>query len=155
MIEIIIMFVMALLISVKPFINQTFLLDFNIDETMFLKYIIKLIPVFIFIIVKFSFANNKFSFIKKINYKNSSLFILNATIGLFTSYLFFVLLKNFELSRIVPISSPLIIILTMIVDFYINKRKFTKNYYVAIFLIILGIIIIQKNSKKITKLEFL
>ena len=57
------------------------------------------------------------------------------------------------LINIIFILSPLIIILTITIDYYINKRQFTKNYFIAIFLIILGIIVIKKDSKKLDKLD--
>ena len=152
--------ILTVLLSIKPFLKQKLLQSFNIDETIFLKYIIKFLPIVIFIFVKYYLTKktttvSSFSFIQKINFKTISLLLLNLSISLISGYLFLTLLKNYDLSIIIPILSPLIIILTITIDYYINKRTFTSKYYIAVSFVIIAILLLQNENKKLNKFHFI
>lgn len=155
MIDIIIIVIITILVSSKTFIKQEILKTFNIDETIFIKYLLKLLPVIIFLLIKTYYDVNKFKFLKKLDYKNTGLFLLNVSISLITGYLFLLLIKNYELSTIIPILSPLIILLTITIDKYLNNKKFTKGYYLGALLVIMGIVVLKKDTKKLDKLNLL
>ena len=153
--------ILTVLLSIKPFIKQKLLESFNIDETIFLKYIVKFLPIILFIIVKYYYNNrtsastSPFTFLQKINFKTIPLLLLNLTISLVSGYLFLTLLKNYDLSMIIPILSPFIIILTITIDHYIHKQSFTINYFVAIILIIVAILLLKNENKQINKFFFI
>ena len=110
---------------------------FSIDETMFLKYSLKIIPIILFILIKLYYDKKKFQFMHKINMKSIILLLSNLAISILTTYLFLLLFKNYSLSKIIPLISPIIIILTIFMDKLINKKKFSMNYYLGIIFIII------------------
>ena len=108
------------------------------------------ITSYIYILCKFILKKNNLrkSVLKKMNKKTIFLFIFCGVNAVLASCLFVYLLRSKDVSYIVPHTSSLLIICTLIIGYLFYEEEITKKKIIGIILIILGLTCINLKDKK-------
>ena len=97
-------------------------------------------------IYKFFFTKDKLNYFKKIKIYHLSHFIILVGISIVSAIIYHVLIDNKNISHIIPILSPTIILITLIISFFIYEEHLEIHEIFGILLIILGIIIVKSKT---------
>ena len=144
--ELLLIFLLTLFLSFIPFIQKNMLQKYSIIELRVIISIIYtfILPFFIFYLYK----KNCLNCFKKITKEDIMLMIFIVIVGTIAGITFSKLLKENNISYIIPFTEPLTLIFTIFIGYYMYNEKISIIQGIGIFLIILGIILLNNNRKK-------
>ena len=148
MLDFYLLVILSILISYTPFVKKILLESFTFDEILFLRFLFIQIPLLLYFMYKICFTKTKMSFLKKLNYKHICYvngMILTSIIG---ASIYYFLINKAQVSNVVPILSPLIIIFTLLIGFLYFKENLKKNEIIGICTIVIGIFVIKSTYCK-------
>lgn len=135
--------------TLNPFFKKRAIGDLNSYQYLFINsMIVSLFIVLLFLHRVFT-GKDTISFITNQINKNQFLWMLSGGIITFaTSLLLIILIKEHNVSYIIPHIQPLVIVLTILMGFFLFKEDIEKNQVLGIILIIMGLIVINYKNKK-------
>ena len=148
---------LALLIislTLNGFLKKSLVKEVNVDEYMFVMCHIIFVSTYLYILIRWLSKKNNIrpKLLKKMNKKTIFLFIFCGINAIFASCLFVYLLKQNDVSYIVPHTSSLLIILTLLIGYYFYQEEITKKKMIGILLVVLGLVCINlKDNKSLTQ----
>ena len=146
MIDIILILLLSIAFSVSPFLKKNLLHTFKVDEMLSIRYLFLQAVLLTYFIYKFFFTKDKLNYFKKIKIYHLSHFIILVGISIVSAIIYHVLIDNKNISHIIPILSPTIILITLIISFFIYEEHLEIHEIFGILLIILGIIIVKSKT---------
>tara|TARA_Y100000389_G_C17129025_1_gene349277 strand:+ start:69 stop:539 length:471 start_codon:yes stop_codon:yes gene_type:complete len=149
MIELYIIIILSLLISYSPYIKKILLKTFKLDEIIFLEHLFFTIPLLLYVIYVLFFNKNKFKFLNKVTKTHVCYICAIIISSIIAGILYYFLINNFPISKVVPVLSPLIIIFSVLIGICLFKEKLNKNEIFGILLILLGIYVTKSKNVKI------
>ena len=84
---------------------------------------------------------------KNLSSKFWLLLLCTTLLTIMTPFIYYYLISNYSIIKIVPILEPLIIIFSILLGFFIFNSTITKQELIGISIIIIGIIITTYNKK--------
>lgn len=135
--------------TLNPFFKKKAIGDLNSYQYLFINsMIVSLFIVLLFLHRVFT-GKDTVSFITNQINKNQLLWMLSGGIITFTtSLLLIILIKEHNVSHIIPHIQPLVIVLTILMGFFLFNEDIEKNQVLGIILIIMGLIVINYKNKK-------
>lgn len=146
--DIYLLILLSILISYTPFVKKILLKTFSFDEILWVQFLFVQIPLVMYCAYKYLFTTTKMSFLKKITYTHISCIMLMLITSIIGTSIYYTLIKKSQVSNIVPILSPLIIIFTLLIGFLYFKEKLKKNEIIGICTIVIGIFVIKSTYCK-------
>ena len=146
--------VLIISLTLNGFLKKSLVQEVNVDEYMFVMCHIIFVSTYLYILIRWLTKKNKIrpNLLKKMNKKTIFLFIFCGINAILASCLFVYLLKQNDVSYIVPHSSSLLIILTLIIGYYFYHEEITKKKIIGILLVVLGLVCINlKDNKSLTQ----
>ena len=146
--------VLIISLTLNGFLKKSLVQEVNVDEYMFVMCHIIFVFTYLYILIRWLTKKNNIrpNLLKKMNKKTIYLFIFCGINAILASCLFVYLLKQNDVSYIVPHTNSLLIILTLFVGYYFFKEKITLKKMLGSLLVILGLICINlKDNKSLTQ----
>ena len=130
--------------SINPYIIKKSIGNLSYDEYLFINATLVLTVIIIFHLYKYSYSQKNIFNVIKYMHKEQLLFITLSTIlAITTSMTLYTLLKYNNVSYIIPQIQPCVIILSILIGYFIFKESITVKQLIGIFLIILGLFIVN------------
>ena len=145
--------VLIISLTLNGFLKKSLVQEVNVDEYMFVMCHIIFVSTYLYILIRWLTKKNNIrpNLLKKMNKRTIFLFIF-CGINAILACLFVYLLKQNDVSYIVPHSSSLLIILTLLVGYYFYGEEVTLKKMIGIILVVLGLICINlKDNKSLTQ----
>jgi len=131
--------IFSFIIASTGFIKKFILKSCSINQ---LIYIEGLFYLFIFLLGTFYLMyTKKKDFIKNVPYKTFCYILISNIITITGILVYYHLIETYNITKIVPILEPLIIIFTLLMGFYLFNEVITKKEIIGMLVIIIGIII--------------
>mgnify|MGYP003989553815 FL=1 len=131
--------IFSFIIASTGFIKKNILKSCSINQ---LIYIEGLFYLFIFLLGTFYLMyTKKKNFIKNVPYKTFCYILISNIITITGILVYYHLIETYNITKIVPILEPLIIIFTLLMGFYLFNEVITKKEIIGMLVIIIGIII--------------
>jgi len=146
--------ILIISLTLNGFLKKSLVQEVNVDEYMFVMCHIIFVFTYLYILIRWLTKKNNIrpNLLKKMNKKTIYLFIFCGINAILASCLFVYLLKQNDVSYIVPHTNSLLIILTLFVGYYFFKEKITLKKMLGSLLVILGLICINlKDNKSLTQ----
>ena len=146
--------VLIISLTLNGFLKKSLVQEVNVDEYMFVMCHIIFVSTYLYILIRWLSKKNNIrpNLLKKMNKRTIFLFIFCGINAILASCLFVYLLKQNDVSYIVPHSSSLLIILTLLVGYYFYGEEVTLKKMIGIILVVLGLICINlKDNKSLTQ----
>jgi len=129
--------------TTNPFLKKIPLQKLSVLEFYCMEYFFSLIPIIIILI--YLYKQNKFSFLEKLDKNDFKYFGLIVFTGVIGGLLFGQLIKYENVSYAIPSIQPLVILCTLILGYFVFKENINNYQLLGIFLVLIGIIFINKN----------
>lgn len=130
--------------SINPYIIKKSIGNLSYDEYLFINATLVLTVIILFHLYKYSYSQKNIFNVIKYMHKEQLLFITLSTIlAITTSMTLYTLLKYNNVSYIIPQIQPCVIILSILIGYFIFKESITVKQLIGIFLIILGLFIVN------------
>lgn len=125
-------------------IQQNYILNTLTKEEY---YCIKNSIIFLFIMTYILFINNGeiYKKIKKIDKTKWKYIIIDSLLTILNVLLWYYLLQNTEAHKLISNINPLTILFTLLLSYFIYKKKINRQECVGIMIVLLGLIIINKK----------
>ena len=146
--------VLIISLTLNGFLKKSLVQEVNVDEYMFVMCHIIFVSTYLYILIRWLTKKNNIrpNLLKKMNKKTIYLFIFCGINAIIASCLFVYLLKQNDVSYIVPHTSSLLIILTLLIGYYFFQEKINLKKIIGSLLVILGLICINlKDNKSLTQ----
>lgn len=146
-------FLLGLLIfslTLNGFLKKTLTKIVNVDEYLFIMCHIIILSTYTYFLCKYVLGKNKINkdLFKRIDKKTILTFIFCGVNAIFASALFVYLLKSKDVSYIIPHSSSLLIVCTLLVGWCCYGEEITKKKIIGTILVLFGLTIINIKDKK-------
>ena len=143
--------ILILSLTLNGFLKKSLIKFVNLDEYMFVMCHIIIISTYLYISCKYICGKNKIrkDLLKKMDKKTMWLFIICGINAILASALFVFLLKKDDVSYIVPHTSSLLIIGTLIIGYFFYNENISKKKMLGIGLVLLGLVLINSKEKKL------
>lgn len=141
MIFYIILIILILSLTLNGFLKKSLTKEVNTDEYLFVMCHIIFIATYIYISSKYILgkSNIRKNIFKKLDKKTIILFIFCGVNAIIASALFVYLLKSGDVSHIVPHTSSLLIICTLLIGCLFYNEKMNTKKIIGIVLILAGL----------------
>jgi uncharacterized membrane protein len=145
----ILLILLIMLYTINPFIKKHVASDFTHDEYFIFSNMFLCLFVLLYSLYLINTKCDVKELTQKINTKNSILCAIGAICGLISSFLLMVLIKENDISTIIPMIQPIVIVLTMVLAFCLSNENINKYKIIGTLLIISGLLAINqgKNPK--------
>lgn len=138
---------MAIVVScwvTTPFLKKQLLTDITgLDLFINTQILILVYGVITLVLLKCCKYEFDILSIKKLNKKQISILSLSALTTFISSVTLLWLVKNYEVSQIMPQIQPLVIVLTILAGIFIFGEKITKTELMGVVLIVSGVFVIN------------
>ena len=147
-------FILAILIlslTLNGFLKKSLTKFVNLDEYMFVMCHIIIISTYLYLSCKYICGKNRIrkDLLKKIDKKTMWLFIICGINAILASALFVYLLSKDDVSYIVPHTSSLLIIGTLIIGYFFYEENISKKKLLGIVLVLLGLVVINLKEDRL------
>lgn len=147
-------FILAILIlslTLNGFLKKSLTKFVNLDEYMFVMCHIIIISTYLYLSCKYICGKNRVrkDLLKKMDKKTILLFIFCGINAILASALFVYLLSKDDVSYIVPHTSSLLIIGTLIIGYFFYDENISKKKMLGIVLVLLGLVVINLKEEKL------
>ena len=129
--------------SIYPFIVKKLLVYFSYIEVIILSFLSYIILVSLFTLVNTNYIKNFVKKLKKVEIKYLGYILLLVSISVATKLSFFDLLKNNNVSKIIPIIRAISAVLLVAFGYFIFNEKITIKLCIGVALIVLGIYLVN------------
>lgn len=130
--------------SINPFFKKYGPKSLNSEEYLLFNHAIVTLIILILLIYLFGSRICNIKSFKKITAKELFISLVGSTITVCSSFCLIKLLKSNDTSYIIPQIQPCVIILTIIIGYFLFNEKINTYKILGIFLIILGLFLINK-----------
>ena len=135
--------------TLNPFFKKKAIGDLNSYQYLFINTIFVSFLIILLFLYRIFKGNDSISFItNQINKQQLLWMVFGAIITFSTSLLLIILIKQHDVSYIIPHIQPLVIVLTILFGFFFFKEEIDRNQIIGIFLIIMGLIVINYKHIK-------
>ena len=150
MIFYIILVILILSLTLNGFLKKSLTKEVNTDEYLFVMCHIIFLSTYIYISSKYILgkSNIRKNIFKKLDKKTILLFIFCGVNAILASALFVYLLKSGDVSYIIPHTSSLLIVCTLLIGCLFYKEKMNTTKIIGIVLILAGLTCINVKDKK-------
>ena len=138
--------IFSFIIAMSSFIKKQLLDMCSFKQFIYLEYTLLVIPILIFIFYM-SVDHKNIILFKNLSSKFWLLLLCTTLLTIMTPFIYYYLISNYSIIKIVPILEPLIIIFSILLGFFIFNSTITKQELIGISIIIIGIIITTYNKK--------
>ena len=129
--------------SIYPFIVKQLLVYFSYIEVIILSFLSYIILISLFTLVNTNYIKNFVKKLKKVEIKYLGYILLLVSISVATKLSFFDLLKNNNVSKIIPIIRAISAVLLVAFGYFIFNEKITIKLCIGVALIVLGIYLVN------------
>jgi len=150
MIFYIILIILILSLTLNGFLKKSLTKEVNTDEYLFVMCHIVFLSTYIYISSKYILgkSNIRKNIFKKLDKKTILLFIFCGVNAILASALFVYLLKSGDVSYIIPHTSSLLIVCTLLIGCLFYKEIMNTTKIIGIVLILAGLTCINVKDKK-------
>ena len=135
--------------TLNPFFKKKAIGDLNSYQYLFINTIFVSVLIILLFLYRIFKGNDSISFITNQINKHQFLWMAFGSIITFsTSLLLIILIKQHDVSYIIPHIQPLVIVLTILFGFFFFKEEIDRNQIMGIILIIMGLIVINYKQIK-------
>lgn len=146
---------LALLIfsfTVTPYIRKKVTNDFTNEEFFLYNNIFICIAIILYCAYLLKTNKCDLAVLKdKINSHNALLCIISAITGLAGGIILMMLLKENDVSFVIPQVQPVVIVLTMIISYFITKEDLNKFKLIGAGMIVFGLVVLNYGQNSIKK----
>jgi drug/metabolite transporter (DMT)-like permease len=141
---------LILSLTLNGFLKKTLTNFVSVDEYLFIMCHIIIISTYLYFLCKYILGKNKIKkdLIKKLDKKTILTFIFCGINAIFASALFVYLLKSEDVSYIIPHTSSLLIICTILVGCCYYGEVINKKKIIGIIFVLIGLTIINLKDKQ-------
>jgi uncharacterized membrane protein len=138
-------------LTLNSFLKKSLIQYVNVDEYMFVMCHVIFLATYLYISCKYICGKNKIrkNIFKKMDKKTINLFIICGINAIIASALFVYLLKSEDVSFIVPHTSSLLIICTLVIGYLFYEEEINKKKLLGIILVLLGLTCLNMKDKKL------
>lgn len=135
--------------TLNPFFKKKAIGDLNSYQYLFINTIFVSFLIILLFLYRIFKGNDSISFItNQINKQQLLWMAFGSIITFSTSLLLIILIKQHDVSYIIPHIQPLVIVLTILFGFFFFKEEIDRNQIMGIILIIMGLIVINYKQIK-------
>lgn len=129
--------------SIYPFIVKKLLVYFSYIEVIILSFLTYIVLISLLTIIDKNYIKNFFKKLKKVEIKYLGYILLLVSISVATKLSFFNLLKNNNVSKLIPIIRAISAVLLVAFGYFIFNEKITIKLCIGVALIVLGIYLVN------------